>query len=329
MHLSPLLLAPALALGVSVSDPGKPAGELLIVANKQAASASVIEVGTGKTLATLPVGNGPHEVAVSRDGRWAVVTNYGAQTPGNSLTVLDLSTLTVARTIDLGEYRRPHGAQFIGSSMQVAVTSEVSRMLVIVDAAAGSVVNIVPTNAPGSHMVGVTWDGTRAWTANIGDGSVSEIDLREGKLLRQLPVSTRTEGIGVAPDGKSVWVGSNDQHTVSVVDPGEGKVAVVLPSPGFPYRVSMSPDGRYAVVPQPEGGAVRIFDIATRKELGAVSIAGEPVGTAVSGDSKFAYVSLQGTNEVAVVDLEKRVEVKRFPSGAGPDGIAVSGFYNR
>jgi DNA-binding beta-propeller fold protein YncE len=326
METSMLALALVAAL---VADTAKPSGELVIVANKQAASASIIEASTGTTLATLPVGNGPHEVAVSRDGRWAVVTNYGAQTPGNSLTVLDLSTLTVARTIDLGEYRRPHGAAFIGSTMKVAVTSEVTRMVVIVDAAAGTVTNAIPTNAPGSHMVGVTADGSRAWTANIGDGSVSEIDLRAESFLRQLPVSTRTEGIGVAPDGRTVWVGSNDQHTVSVVDPAQAKVAAVLPSPGFPYRVSMSPDGRYAVVPQPEGDAVRIFDVATRKELGVVTVSGQPVGTVVSGDSKVAYVSLQGTNEVAVVDLEKRVEVKRFPSGAGPDGIAVSGYYNR
>ncbi len=312
-----------------VADTTKPTGELVIVANKQAASASIIEVATGTTLATLPVGNGPHEVAVSRDGKWAVVSNYGAQSPGNSLTVLDLSTLTVARTIDLGEYRRPHGAAFIGNTTKVAVTSEMARMVVIIDIAAGEVLDVLPTNAPGSHMVGVTADGARAWTANIGDGSVSEFDLGTGAFLRQIPVATRTEGIGVAPDGRSVWVGSNDQHTVSVVDPVTGKVAVVLPSPGFPYRVSMSPDGRYAVVPQPEGGSVRIFDVATRKELGTVTIAGEPVGTAVSGDSKRAYVSLQGTNEVAVIDLEKRIEVKRFPSGAGPDGIAVSGYYIR
>ena len=318
----------ALAL-LLAADTTPPSGELLIVANKQAASASIIEVGTGKTLATLPVGNGPHEVAVSRDGRWAVVTNYGAQTPGNSLTLLDLSTLTVARTIDLGEYRRPHGAAFIGNTMKVAVTSEATRMVVIVDVATGTVTNAIPTNAPGSHMVGVTADGARAWTANIGDGSVSELDLRAERFLRQLPVSTRTEGIGVAPDGRTVWVGSNDQHTVSVVDPAEGKVAVVLPSPGFPYRVSLSPDGKYAVVPQPEGEAIRIFDVATRKELGTVALTGQPVGTVVSGNGKVAYVSLQGTNEVAVVDLERRVEVKRFPSGAGPDGIAVSGYYVR
>jgi DNA-binding beta-propeller fold protein YncE len=322
MFLLPLIAA-------LLADTAKPAGELLIVANKQAASASIIEIGTGKTLATLPVGNGPHEVAVSRDGRWAVVTNYGAQSPGNSLTLLDLSTLTVARTIDLGEYRRPHGAAFIGSSMKVAVTSEVTRMVVIVDAAAGTVTNAIPTNAPGSHMVGVTADGARAWTANIGDGSVSELDLRAESFVRQLAVATRTEGIGVAPDGRTVWVGSNDQHTVSVVDPTEGKVAVVLASPGFPYRVSLSPDGKYAVVPQPEGDLLRIFDVATRKELGAVPLAGQPVGTVVSVDSRFAYVSLQGTNEVAVVDLARRVEVKRFPSGAGPDGIAVSGYYLR
>jgi DNA-binding beta-propeller fold protein YncE len=324
------MIALALIATLAVADTGRPVGELVIVANKQAASVSIVEGLTGRNVATLPVGQGPHEVAVSRDGRWALVTNYGGQGQGgNSLTLLDLSTLTVARTIDLGEYRRPHGVQFIGASRRAAVTSEVTQMLLIIDTDGGEIENAIPTGGRGSHMVAITADGSRAWTANIPDGSVTEIDLARNTALRQIPVATMTEGVGVTPDGRSVWVGSNNANTVSVVDPTEGKVAVVLPSAGFPYRVSMSPDGKYAVVPQPQGGVVRVFDVRTRQELGEIATGDQPVGTAVSPDGRTAYVSLQGTSQVAVIDLERRVELRRFSTGAGPDGIAVSRYYVR
>lgn len=46
----------------------------LVVANMSDATVTVIDVQTGGVLATLPTGIGPHEVAVSHDGRRAVVT---------------------------------------------------------------------------------------------------------------------------------------------------------------------------------------------------------------------------------------------------------------
>ena len=52
----------------------------IVVANQEAASATVLDAATLKPIATLPVGVGPHEVAMSPDGRWAVVTNYGDRT---------------------------------------------------------------------------------------------------------------------------------------------------------------------------------------------------------------------------------------------------------
>ena len=88
-----------------------------------------------KTVATLAVGTGPHEVAISPDGRWAVVTVYGDRTSiGNTLAVIDLAAPTpaVVRTIDLGEYHRPHGAAFIQDGRKLVVTSESSQRLVIV-----------------------------------------------------------------------------------------------------------------------------------------------------------------------------------------------------
>jgi len=61
-------------------------GPALVVLNKAEASASIISLADGRTIATMPVGDGPHEVAVSPDGKWAVAANYGGRTAGSTLT---------------------------------------------------------------------------------------------------------------------------------------------------------------------------------------------------------------------------------------------------
>lgn len=57
----------------------------LVITNKQESTATIISLTDGKTVATLPTGQGPHEVAVSGDGKLAVVTDYGAQVGGTTL----------------------------------------------------------------------------------------------------------------------------------------------------------------------------------------------------------------------------------------------------
>ena len=322
--LAGLPLATALAFGNPEPD------GLLIVANKQAASASLIDVRSGRILATVPTGIGPHEVAASRDGRWAVVTDYGAQSAGSSLTVIDLRRREVARTIDLGVFRRPHGIAFLPGDSTVAVTCEANQAVLVVHVGRGEVVRHIDTGQGGTHMVSVTADGRKGYTANISDGTISEIDFATGTASRRLAIAPMTEGVAVSPDGRWVWVGSNAAHTVTVVDTRTWQAVDTLPGATTPYRVNVSPDGRVAVVSYPTENAVRLYDIATRAELGTVAIPGArggdvgPLGSSISADSRYAYVALVEQDAVAVVDLRERKVVKYLETGRGPDGIAIT-----
>lgn len=317
-----LLLLGTLATA-SAPAQSAPAG-LLLAANKDAASLSVISLADGATLATVPTGVGPHEVALSHDGRLAVVADYGDRAVvGHTLTVVEVPSGRVQRTIDLAPHRRPHGIVVLPGDSLVAVTSETSSALLIVHLASGTLRRAIPTQQRTSHMVTVTADGRRAWTANIADGSVSELDLTTGTFVRSLVASTMTEGVGVTPDGGQVWVGSNDRNTVTVLDTRTGSALDTLAAPGFPYRVAMAGDGATAVVPAPMGGVLHVFDVATRALQRSIPLDGEPVGAAVDATGRYAVVALQKLNAVALVDLRTGREVRRYATGAGPDGIAV------
>ena len=64
----------------------------LVASNMNDHTATVIDAASGRVLATLPTGEGPHEVAISHDGKWAVVSNYGVRgKPGNCITVIDIA----------------------------------------------------------------------------------------------------------------------------------------------------------------------------------------------------------------------------------------------
>lgn len=322
---------------------------LLIVANQQGASATIVNAADMKTVATLAVGVGPHEAAVSPDGRWGVITNYGnREVNGNTLSVIDLAAATpvVVRTIDLGEYHRPHGAAFIQDGRKLVVTSESSQRLVIVDFFSGKVDTALATNARGSHMVAVRRDGKRAWTANIADGNVTEFDLEARRTVRTLPAAANDEGIATTPGGILLWVGSNTEKTVTIIDTQKGETTATLAGFGMPYRIGISRTGRVAVVNDPLKNRIWLFEVGTNRELAQIDLSKEkditPVAGGAGGESgagpegvtfdpiaDIAYVTLHGSNQVLALDLKTNKVVGVGPVGAGPDGIAFSPLVRR
>jgi DNA-binding beta-propeller fold protein YncE len=303
---------------------GTPAG-VLVVANQQSANATLVTLPAGTTR-HVAVGAGPHEAAASADGRWAVVTVYGTrEETGTRLALVDLATGALVRHVPLGTYTRPHGVVPLpGAGRRVVVTSEASQRLLVVDLDGDSVVAAIPTGAAGSHMVAVTRDGTRAYTANIPAGSMSEIDLVARRLVRQVPIAPVAEGIAVSPDGREVWVGSNQARTISVVDAREGKVVATLGDVGVPYRIAFAPDGRTAAVADPEGNAVHLVDVAARRVTGAVTGLGSPRGVQWAPDGRTVFATLGAEHAVAVLDAPTRAVRARHAVGTTPDGVAFA-----
>jgi YVTN family beta-propeller protein len=74
----------------------------LLVLNKAENSLALVDPATMQVVARVPTGEGPHEVVASADGRTAYVSNYGAQQPGNTLSVIDLAARKEVRPEALG-----------------------------------------------------------------------------------------------------------------------------------------------------------------------------------------------------------------------------------
>jgi DNA-binding beta-propeller fold protein YncE len=299
----------------------RPETGTLVVVNKQANTASIIDVASGETVSTLPTGRGPHEAAISSDGRWAVVTDYAG---GNSLTIIDVSRPAVARTANLSQYPRPHGIAFLPGDSLVAVTSEASQNVVFVRVSDGRITNAIPTGQSGSHMLAAVASGRWIYTSN-GAGTVSELDVGAGRRTRILDVAPQLEAITVTRDGREVWVGSNARGTVSVLSTETGEVVETLPGFSWPYRIFITPDNRLAIIPDLRLHTVRFFDRATKRELQVLEMPGAgPEGLTLGGDGRTLYLSLSREDRVAVIDLESMEVVRYLQTGSGPDGIVFS-----
>ena len=313
------MLIPLLLLAVTQS-----ADTVLVVVNKQASTVSIVNVSTGTVTATLPTGANPHETAASRDGKWAVVSDYGAQVPGSTLTVVDLTASRIARTIELG-FTRPHGIVFLPDNRTVAVTSETGGAVVLVDVVQGTITSDHPTGQRVSHMVALTHDGRIGYTANIADGSLSRIDLGGSTPARILPhIGSQTEAIGLSPDGREAWLGSNNTGKVLIVNVDQWKVTDSLQTSGFPYRIGFTPNGRFAVVTNPESNEIHVYDARMKARLGTLNVAESPLGLTFSPDNRTAWITLAGSGEIAEIDLETRAVKRRLPAGSAPDGIAYA-----
>lgn len=318
-------------------------GATLLVANKSDDTVDLVDLDSGESVATLPTGHAPHEIAVSADGKTAVVSNYGDRAEaGSSLTVIDVASGRVLDTVDLGRHTRPHGLAWVSAS-EVAVTAEGSKHLLVVDPFVGRVLREIDTGQDVSHMVAVEPGGGRAFVANIGSGTVTVADLAKGVKLGDVATGPGAEGIASTPDGTEVWVANRAADTISVLDSQTLEVKATVPCPGFPIRVAMAPDGLRALVSAARSGEVVLLDVQARKELArskldlknaadaATRLFGDrfgaspvPVGLVIHPGGKRAWVAATQADAVVAIDIRTLEAVGLIEAGREPDGMAYS-----
>lgn len=305
----------------------------VVASNMNAASVSILDVASGATLATVPTGPGPHEVAVSHSGRWAVIAIYGNQSgSGTSMLVIDLANPNSTRTIELGAgNQRPHGVQFTPDDRTLVITGERAQRLLFVDFANGQIDSSLVTGQATTHMVALSRDGKQAFTTNIAAMSVSAIDVSARKLRATFPVGQRIEGLAVSPDGREVWVGGNVSKEVYVLNGQTGTIEHTLSGFGMAYRIGITPDGKTAVISDPGSEKIHIYDVATHTSRAVIDVpamengqASSPQGITMSRDNRTAFVTLKAAAKVVIVDLATAKIAGALPVGAGSDGVGYS-----
>ncbi len=331
--IAPLLVGTFLAAAPMTAD-------TLVVANKSDATVSLIELEGGTVVATLPTGKGPHEVGISPDGRRALVTNYGnREAPGSTMTLLDLTTPAVLRTLDLGDYERPHGVVWLDEK-KVVVTAEAAKALLIVDVDSGRVEKAIDTDQEISHMVAVGPDSQAAFVANIGSGSVTAIDLATGTRRANIATGEGAEGVAVA--GDQVWVSNRAADTLTVLSARTLEKLAELPSEGFPIRAVATPDGSAVLVTHARAGDLAVYrtdelgqgrrialgvemkDVENRLFGDRFGDSSVPIGVLTDRAGKRVWIAHANADLISEHDLASGERRRLLTAGREPDGMGYS-----
>lgn len=326
-----LMVTAGLSSSAQPSAPRVKLTGIVIAVNQQADSVTLIDLKTMEAYRHVPVVGGPHEAAVSPDGRSVVVTNYNKQGVGQqkTLSVLALPSGDTIKTIDLGEYRAPHDIRWVDAS-RVIVTSEANQALLLVNVTSGAIERVFRTEAGVSHMLALSTDRTRLYCSNMRDGSVSAFDFKTGEKIKDVKTGKECEGVGVTPDGRWVWAGNRAEDTISIIDTRTLEVTKRIASPGFPYRVQFTPDGKLALVPHAQASSLVVADVASQAivksiKLGLTKVA-EPstAGVFPHPDNRHAFVTVRNDNSMLVLDLVSGETLARVEVQASPDGVTYS-----
>jgi YVTN family beta-propeller protein len=306
-----------------------PAHGFLLVVNKGEQSLSIIDPASGQKVATVPEGGTTgHEVAASPDGKLAFVPIYGNSgvgrpgTDGRNMVVIDIAARKVVGDVDFGRGVRPHCAVFGPKNGFLYVTAELENSVRVIDPRTLKIVSSIPTEQPESHMLAITRDGRRGYTANVGPGTVSVLDLEAAKTLEVIPISGGIQRISLSVDDKLVFTGDQTKPELVVIDTATNKVKTRVSLPASAYGTAATRDGRWLVVALPTANKVAVVDLRSMKVARTIDVPSTPQFVLVRPDNQVAYVSCDMSHKVAVINLSDWKVDELIDAGKGADGLA-------
>ncbi|MER7665382.1 hypothetical protein [Streptomyces sp. NPDC096193] len=216
-------------------------------------SLAVYSQRTGRHLATVPGVKHPRDVVI--DSRHDLVWTAGLE--DGSLVTFDARTYQEKKRIIIPG-ATPAGLAVDTRTGTVLAADLTNSRLIVVRPAAGTPTFV--TVGQGAIDVALSTDGTTAYTANQGAGSMSVVDLRAGVVIKE--ILTGVESLAVANDDRAghVYVANRGSGTTTAVDPRRGTALAVLPTGTNTNHVVLHRGTAY-VVDKAAGGAAALDSI--------------------------------------------------------------------
>ena len=305
----------------------------LLALSKTDHTLAIVDPATLKIVARIPVGEDPHEVIASADGRTAYVSIYGGGTL-HELDVLDLVAQKPLPAVDTRPLYGPHGLVFAAG--KAWFTAEGSKAVGRYDPATGRLDWSMGTGQDRTHMLYVTADGRRIYTTNVTSGTVSILvdtllpagppqGPRSREEWRQtvIPVGRGSEGFDVSPDDRELWTAASGDGTIAIIDLQAKQLSATLEA-GVQgaNRLKFTPDGKQVFIASLSTGELTIYDARTRVAVKRLKIGHGAAGILMDAEGARAFVASSADNYIAIVDLKTLEVTGRLDVGGVPDGLA-------
>ncbi|HET8654692.1 MAG TPA: bifunctional YncE family protein/alkaline phosphatase family protein [Longimicrobiaceae bacterium] len=289
--------APRSATSAAAGRTPAPAVDTAWTAGRLPTGARLAPAGT-----QVPVGNFPLAMALSPDGRWAVLLTSGWHE--QALQVVDRAAGRVVQTL-------PQPAAFLGLAW-----SPDGRTIY----ASGGNQDVVYRYdwADGRAALRDSLPLAEPDTTSAPNPSAPGVTHTSRQTGQRYPA-----GLALSADGATLYVAENLADDVAVVDLASGRVLQRLPTERYPYAIAVAPDG--TVYASAWGGhTVSVFEPAgggRLRDAGRVTVGRHPAAMLLSHDATRLFVLSPSTDRVAVVDTRTRRVLTHLldPPPAGPD----------
>ena len=302
----------------------------LLVLHKGENAMAIVDPSSGKVVGRVPVGQDPHELAVSDDGKLAFASNYSGNSErgGNSLSVIDIAARKELHHVELSPLARPHGLWFAGGKLYF--TAEANLAIGRYDPATNKVDWLLGTGQERTHMVLVSKDLKTIFTSNVSSNTISIIE-RTNPPQRQ-PGGPPPGGAGGPPPGGPGGPPPGEQRGGPPSrgpggPPGGGpgwKQSIVSVGRG-PEGFDLSPDAKEIWTAHMGDGHVSVIDVDTKKVVRTIDAgARSPNRLKFTTDGKRVLISEIFGGGLIVLDADSGSVIKRLQLGRGASGILVT-----
>jgi len=164
-------------------------------------------------------------------------------------------------------------------------------------------------------FIGLSPDGEKACVVNYTAALVSLIDVRERKVVREIPVNSRPTQAKFSPDGRLLYVSCTWAGKIDVIDLAKGQIVRSLTAGLEPCGLNVSADGRRLFVTNVVSSTVSILDVESGRTLSETPVGSQPRFAALTPDGARLLVSNGLSPWVTVLDTQDGRELERYDMG--------------
>lgn len=298
----------------------------VFVPNRGSADIAVIDTQTDTLLTRIPVGNVPHQVAISDVTGKLVASN----TADDTISIIDLATLE-ASTLRLGH--EPEHMELDPSGRLLAVgnigAGTVSLVALDPPAEIGRVDGLIEP-----HNLTFSPDGSMLYVANLGADYISVVDVAKAEVVDEIsvappmalasgePEAGEFQGIinvTRTPDGRLGFAAHGEANRMAVLDLRTGALKASIELGSLPWRAYSTADGRYMLVPNNGEQTVSVVSTSTLEEVARLPGAEDMTGVNTGWFETTAVVISRGEDKALVYDLEAMAKVGEIPLPSTPE----------
>jgi DNA-binding beta-propeller fold protein YncE len=172
-------------------------------------------------------------------------------------------------------------------------------------------------NASGriDHMA-VDLKRQRLFVAELGNDSVSVVDIANRTLLRRIAGLRGPQGTGYEPTTDTLFVANARDGSVKLFDGNDYRVTGQIELGNDADNVRIDAATKRVVVGY-GGGALAILDPLARSKVGDIPLKSHPESFQIDPESGRIFVNLPGSRAVAVVDRSSEKQVTTWPMDQG------------